>query len=75
VYPYSCRTCQCDECGDLYRLEEGDEPTGVCYDCKNPPKKCPCGEVSISDMFEQCIDCYYADRDVRHGIHDENCCS
>jgi hypothetical protein len=27
--------------------------------------------VSISDMVGQCIDCYYADRDVRHNINDD----
>jgi len=72
VYPYSCRTCQCDECGDLYSLKEGDEATDMCYKCKeNPPKKCPCGQGSISDMVGQCIHCYYADRDVRHNINDD----
>ena len=72
VYPYSCRTCQCDECGELYSLKEGDEATEMCYKCKeNPPKKCPCGEVSISDMVGQCIHCYYADRDVRYNINND----
>lgn len=72
VYPYSCRTCQCDECGDLYSLKEGDEATEICYKCKeNPPKECPCGQGSISDMVGQCIHCYYADRDVRHNINDD----
>ena len=73
VYPYSCRTCQCDSCGDLYSLKEGDLDHGLCYDCKEilQEKRCPCGEVAISETFGQCIHCYYADRDVRHNINDD----
>ena len=73
VYPYSCRTCQCDSCGDLYSLKEDDLDHGLCYDCKEAlvPVKCPCGEIAISELVGQCIECYYADRDVRHGINDE----
>ena len=75
VYPYSCRTCQCEKCGDLYSLKEGDEATGFCYPCKEkgqtPPLKCDCGQESISDDFQTCIDCYYSDPRIRHDINDE----
>jgi hypothetical protein len=73
VYPYSCRTCQCDSCGDLYSLKEDDSDHGVCYDCKEAlvPLKCACGEETISENMDVCIDCYYNDPRIRHGINDE----
>ena len=73
VYPYSCRTCQCDSCGDLYSLKEEDNDHGLCYDCKDAlvPVKCPCGEEAISENLQVCIDCYYSDPSIRHDINDE----
>ena len=73
VYPYSCRTCQCDSCGDLYSLKENDSDHGLCYNCKEAlvPVKCACGEETISENMDVCIDCYYSDPRIRHDINDE----
>ena len=107
VYPYSCKTCQCDNCGNLFSLKEDDSFTGSCYECKQlkcslceelksdfddygvclncrttsctcgtcvrcentrrlaAPKLCPCGEQSVSDLYLQCVDCYYDERTRR----------
>jgi predicted amidophosphoribosyltransferase len=56
----------------LYSLKEGDEATGFCYPCKEKlPLKCGCGQESISDDFQKCIDCYYSDPRIRHDVNDE----
>lgn len=115
VYPYSCKTCQCDTCGSLFSLKDDDMFDGICYTCKQgtstqcslcevryqlnetnfdsfstclkcrmtPPcecgtcircenirrlqaiKLCACGQESVSDLFQQCIDCYYDERNRR----------
>lgn len=148
VYPYSCRTCQCDNCGNLFSLKEDDSFDGMCYTCKQdvtlstcnlcssifkvwsslnkdkdlcvecsitnrqctlcevryqanetdfdnfstclkcrmtPPcecgtcircenmrrlkamKLCSCGEESMSELFQQCIDCYHDERYRRYS--------
>jgi len=38
--PGECRTCQCDECGDLFQLKDNDSFNGICYTCmiQNPEK-------------------------------------
>ena len=101
--PGTCKTCQCDECGNIFFLKGDDSFTGVCYDCKQcsmcetnfdqfgiclqcrktspcrcgrcvrcnnlrrlaAPKLCPCGEESVSDLWLQCVDCYYDERKHR----------
>ena len=107
VYPYSCKTCQCDNCGNLFSLKEDDSFTGSCYECKQmncslceelnsdfddygvclncrttscacgtcvrcentrrlaAPKLCPCGQENMSELWQQCIDCYYDERTRR----------
>jgi len=43
---------------------------GYCKRCENTrrlaaPKLCPCGEQSVSDLYLQCVDCYYDERNRR----------
>ena len=43
---------------------------GYCRRCENTrrlaaPKLCPCGEQSVSDLWLQCVDCYYDERNRR----------
>lgn len=63
----SCnRECQCDKCGDMFQLEEGETFTGLCLSCElerirlGEPRRCGCGQQSMSDLWLQCSDCYDA---------------
>jgi hypothetical protein len=74
VYPYSCRTCQCDSCGNLYSVKEGDDNYDTCYDCNAKYlnlSQCACGQKTISQNLDVCTDCYYSDPRIRHNINDE----
>jgi hypothetical protein len=61
----SCdRECQCDKCGDMFQLAEGETFEGLCLSCElerirlGEPKRCACGQESMSDVWLQCSDCY-----------------
>ena len=63
----SCdRECQCDKCGDMFQLEEGETFAGLCLSCEmqriqlGEPRRCACGQQSMSDLWLQCSDCYDA---------------
>ena len=58
VYPYSCRTCQCDDCGNLFSLKENDSFTGVCYECKQRLECTLCEQPETSfDCHGVCLKC------------------
>jgi hypothetical protein len=72
---YDCptcdRQCQCDKCGDMFELADGESSTGLCLSCEldrirlGEPIRCACGEAVMSDTVYECEDCYYQYR-TRH---------
>jgi hypothetical protein len=52
-----CRMTPPCECGTCIRCENTRRVQAI--------KLCPCGQESISDLWQQCIDCYYDERKRR----------
>jgi hypothetical protein len=65
------RTYQCDKCGDMFELADGETFEGLCLSCEmqrvslGQPKLCECGQASMSYPWSQCEECYYDDRRYR----------
>jgi hypothetical protein len=65
--PGECKTAQCDDCGDLFQIEDMDSFDGVCLPCSmktlsTNEKRCYCGSEDSLLSRKECEDCYYANQ-------------
>ena len=65
--PGECKTAQCDDCGDLFQIEDMDTFDGICLPCSmktlsTHEKRCYCGSEDSLLSRKECEDCYYANQ-------------
>jgi hypothetical protein len=68
--PGECKTAQCDDCGDLFQIEDMDSFDGVCLPCSmktlsTHEKRCYCGSEDSLLSRKECEDCYYAKFEIK----------